>query len=153
MSDRAVFVDIVTGPIDVCAVRSHVIGRDALGGICTFEGATRADSDADHGRIVRLEYEAYEDMARAQMQRLGDQALDKWGPARIAMVHRIGPVPPSDMSVMIVVACGHRAEAFSACRWLIDMLKRDVPIWKRDVYEDGFERWVDPTKQQQSEER
>lgn len=147
MSDRAVFVDIVTGPIDVAAVRAHVIGRDELGGICTFEGATRADSDTDHGRIIRLEYEAYEDMAKAQMQRIADHALDKWGPGRIALVHRIGSVPPGEMSVMIVVACGHRTEAFTACRWLIDMLKQDVPIWKRDVYEDGFERWVDPTKQ------
>ena len=147
MSDRKVFVDIVTGPIDVAAVRGHVIGGEALGGICTFEGATRADCDTDHGRIVRLEYEAYEEMARAQMQRLADEALDKWGPARIALVHRIGPVPPGEMSVMILVACGHRAEAFEACRWLIDMLKQDVPIWKRDVYKDGFDRWVDPTKQ------
>ncbi len=147
MSDRAAYVDIVTGPIDVVVVRAHVIGREAFGGICTFEGATRADRDTDHGRIVRLEYEAYEDMARAQMRRLADQALEKWGPGRMAMVHRIGSVPPGEVSVMIVVACGHRAEAFSACRWLIDMLKQDVPIWKRDVHEDGFERWVDPSKQ------
>ncbi len=147
MSDRAIFVDVVTEPIDGDAVRGHVIGHEALGGICTFEGATRADSDTDHGRIVRLEYEAYKDMARSEMRRLADQALDKWGPARIALVHRIGAVPPGEMSVMIVVACGHRAQAFDACRWLIDTLKQDVPIWKRDIYEDGFERWVDPTKQ------
>jgi len=147
VSDRAVFVDIVSGLIDVAVVRSHVTGHEAFGGICTFEGATRADRDTDHGRIVRLEYEAYEDMARVQMHRLADEALDKWGPGRTALVHRIGPVTPGETSVMIVVACGHRTEAFTACRWLIDVLKRDVPIWKRDVYEDGFERWVDPTKQ------
>jgi len=147
VSDQAVFVDVVSGPIDIAAVRSHVCGHDAFGGICTFEGATRADPDRAHGRIVRLEYEADEDMAKAQMQRLADEALARWGPGRIAVAHRIGPVAPGEVSVMIVVACGHRAEAFSACRWLIDMLKRDVPIWKRDVYADGFERWVEPAEQ------
>jgi len=148
VSDRDVFVDILSESIDAAAVRARIIGDESLGGICTFEGATRADSDLEHGPIVRLEYEAYEDMAKAQMQRLAEHALQQWGPGRAALVHRVGPVPPGEISVMIVVACGHRAEAFSACRWLIDHLKQDVPIWKRDVYEDGFERWVDPSSRE-----
>jgi len=145
VNETRVFIDLSADEIDVSLVRSHVLGDPALGGVCTFEGATRDDADPDHGPVVRLEYEAYEAMARRQMATLADKALHRWGPGRVAMVHRIGQVPVGDVSVMIAVACGHRAEAFAACRWLIDTLKRDVPIWKRDVYADGFVRWVDPT--------
>ncbi len=145
MTDATAHVDLVAAPIDADEVRSFVLGDPALGGICTFEGATRADSDVERGTVVRLDYEAYHGMARRQMQRLAQEALDQWGPGKVALVHRTGSVLPGEVSVMIAFACGHRSEAFAACRWLIDSLKRDVPIWKRDVYEDGSQRWTDPT--------
>ena len=63
------------------------------------------------------------------------------------ILHRLGRVQPAEVSVSIAVAAAHRAEAFEACRWLIDTLKQDVPIWKKDVYADGFARWVDPKRQ------
>jgi len=143
-SRHRVHVELTPRPIDVPAVRAHVVGDPTLGGVCTFEGATRNDADADHGEVVRLEYEAYEGMAYKQMTALAEEAVERWGPARVAVVHRVGPVAAGEVSVMIMVACGHREEAFEACRWLIDAVKRDVPIWKRDVYADGFVRWVDP---------
>lgn len=142
--DQEILIDLVTDPIVTQRVRSFAADDSTLGAIVTFEGATRRDSDATHGTIVRLEYEAYESMARRQLERLAVEAKRRWSAGRIAIVHRIGPVPPGDVSVVIVVACGHRAEAFEACRWLIDMLKQDVPIWKKDVYEDGHVRWVQP---------
>ncbi len=145
MSRAVIHIDVVATPINAEDVRAFVLGDPALGGICTFEGATRADTDATHGAIARLDYEAYDGMARRQMQRLAEEALEQWGPGRVAMVHRTGAVLPGEISVMIAVACGHRDGAFAACRWLIDTLKRDVPIWKRDIYEDGSKRWVDPT--------
>jgi len=119
-------------------------GDPSCGAIASFTGTTRAESDAGHGGIIHLEYQAYEDMATAQMRLLAEQAVDRWSLARIAIVHRTGVVPPGDASVFIVVSCAHRAEAFDACRWLIDALKKDVPIWKKDVFEDGYVRWVEP---------
>lgn len=144
ISDKRIHVELTNRAIDVPAVRAHILGDPTLGGVCTFEGATRNDPDADHGEVVRLEYEAYDAMARKQMTALAETAVERWGPARVAIVHRIGAVAAGEVSVMIMVACGHRGEAFEACRWLIDAVKRDVPIWKRDVYADGFVRWVDP---------
>ena len=145
LSSARIFIEIVETPIEADRVRTFVAGDPACGGICTFEGATRADTEAAHGRVIRLEYEAYDGMARGQMRRLAEVALHRWGPGRVAMVHRSGAVEVGAVSVMIAFACGHRDAAFAACRWLIDALKRDVPIWKRDVYEDGTRRWVAPT--------
>lgn len=146
-----VLVDLVTVPIDAAGVRSFVFGDPTLGGVVIFEGATRHESDAKHGELVRLEYEAYESMARRQLHALADQAVRRWAVGRLAIVHRLGQVPPGEASVMIAVACGHRAESFEACRWLIDTLKKDVPIWKKDVFENGHVRWVDPRKSEQAE--
>ena len=138
-----VWVELVRVPIPTSSVREFVSGDPSLGGIVTFEGSTRAESDPEHGRLVRLDYEAYESMARRQLERLARQAVDRFGARKVAIIHRLGSVPAGEASVMIAVACGHRAEAFEACRWLIDTLKEDVPIWKKDVFEDGSVRWVE----------
>lgn len=136
-------VEIVDRPIDATKVRGFITGDPTLGGIALFEGVTRAERDAEHGALVRLDYEAHPTMARRQMQRLADQAIRDFGAGKAAIVHRIGGVKVAETSVMIGVACPHRAEAFDACRWVIDTLKRDVPIWKKDIFEDGFVRWVE----------
>ena len=140
--DDGIFVDLVSKPIDQAIVQRFVAGDPSLGGITTFAGATRNEEDAEHGRLVRLDYEAYETMARAQLRRLAAEARARWSAGRVALIHRLGPIPPGEVSVLIAVACPHRAESFEACRWLIDTLKQDVPIWKKDVFEDGFVRWV-----------
>lgn len=124
---------------------SFVGGDPSLGGIVTFFGATRAEHDPSHGALRRLEYEAYREMAWEQMKRLAAQAVANWQAARVVVIHRLGGVGVGEVSVALAVACPHRAEAFEACRWLIDTLKQDVPIWKKDVFADGFTRWVDPT--------
>jgi len=139
-------VELTREPIDGERVRAFIGGDPALGGIVTFEGVTRSERDSVHGDLVRLEYEAYETMARRQLEQLADEAFRRWKCGKIAIVHRIGPVKPAEASVIIAVACGHRAEAFEACRWLIDTLKKDVPIWKKDVFADGFVRWVEPNQ-------
>ncbi|HEY3242935.1 MAG TPA: molybdenum cofactor biosynthesis protein MoaE [Phycisphaerae bacterium] len=131
-------------PIDAGAVRSLISGDVSLGGIVIFEGTTRCEMHPQHGALVRLEYEAYGAMALRQMRTLADQARQRWAVGRLALVHRIGTVAPGEVSVMIAVACPHRGEAFEACRWLIDTLKRDVPIWKREIWADGTASWVAP---------
>ncbi len=142
--DDAILVDLVNQAIPAEHVRRFVLGDPASGGIVTFEGATRAQFDSGHGQLERLDYEAYETMARRQLEQLAREALARWGLGRVAIVHRIGPVAIADVSVMIAVAGGHRTESFEACRWLIDKLKQDVPIWKKDVYQDGHAEWVEP---------
>jgi len=142
MSD--IWIDLLADVIPASQVRDFVMGIPDLGGIVSFEGATRVEADGQHGRLVRLDYEAYESMARRQLERMAAEAMGRWRLGRIAVVHRLGPVPVTETSVMIAVAAPHRVESFEACRWLIDGLKSNVPIWKMDVFEDGFARWVEP---------
>ena len=139
--DDDVWVDLVTGSIPVQSVRDFVMGDPNLGGIATFEGVTRGDSDATHGPVRRLDYECHETMARRALRRLAGEAKERWRLGKVAVVHRLGPVEVAEVSVMVAVASAHRAESFEACRWLIDSLKRDVPIWKKEVYADGHVDW------------
>ena len=143
-TDDTILVDLVTDAVDAQRVRDFVMGDPLLGGIVTFEGATRRDVDPEHGAILRLDYEAYESMTRQQLERLAGEARKRWTAGRVAIIHRLGSIPPGEVALMIAVACGHRAEAFDACRWLIDTIKKQVPIWKKDVFEDGYVRWVRP---------
>jgi molybdopterin synthase catalytic subunit len=112
---------------------------DGMGGIVTFIGMVRAHS---RGRaIARLEYEAYAPMATAEMQRLIREIEAEIVGARIAVEHRVGTLAIADVAVAIAAAAPHRAEAFAACRAMIDRLKERVPIWKKEVGVDG-EEWV-----------
>lgn len=142
------WIRLVEQPIDVGEIRRFVMstGGDPFGGVCVFEGCTRAETHAERGRLLRLEYESYDQMAASQMQTIADTARQRWPIVRLGMVHRVGAVPIGEPSVVIAVTCAHRAEAFEACRWLIDTLKHDVPIWKREIWESGESTWVDPTK-------
>ena len=142
--DDWLYVDLVDEPIELDRVRAFVSGDAALGAIVTFEGTTRQQADEGHGVLKCLDYEAYGAMARRQLDRLAREAQTRWSVGRIAIVHRLGSVPPGEVSVAIAVATAHRVEAFEACRWLIDTLKRDVPIWKKDVFADGSAHWVEP---------
>jgi molybdopterin synthase catalytic subunit len=138
---------LTDAPIDADAIRQMVSGDAQSGGIVVFEGTTRADVHPEHGALQELAYKAYGEMAVRQMTRLLAEARGRWPVRRAVMAHRVGLVPVGEPSVVIAVASSHRAEAFEACRWLIDTLKRDVPIWKREKWADGTETWVDPTRQ------
>ena len=144
-----IWVDLVTGPIEVEKVREAATGDSELGGIVTFEGVTRADSDDSRGAVIRLDYEAYDAMARRQLERMATEAKDRFSAGRVVIIHRLGSVPVGEVSVMIAVACRHRTEAFDACRWLIDELKKDAAIWKKDVFADGSVRWTEPPREHQ----
>ncbi|HTW79479.1 MAG TPA: molybdenum cofactor biosynthesis protein MoaE [Terracidiphilus sp.] len=105
------------------------------GAVVVFDGIVRNNS---RGRAtLYLEYQAYEEMALAEMRRLAAEAREKFGVRRVAMVHRLGRLEIGESSVLIVVASAHRAQAFDACRWLIDTLKQTVPIWKKETFADG----------------
>lgn len=111
------------------------------GGLALFLGATRRWTD--HRETISLFYEAYEPMALAEMGRLSDEALRRWPVRRLCLWHRLGSVPSSEISVLVGVATPHRTEAFEACRFLIDSLKRQVPIWKRETLSDGQNIWLE----------
>lgn len=107
----------------------------ADGAVVVFDGIVR---DNTRGRrTLFLDYEAYEEMALAQMRGLAADAVEKFGVRDIALVHRLGRLKVGETSVLIVVASAHRGAAFDACRWVIDTLKKTVPIWKREHFEDG----------------
>ncbi len=111
----------------------------AAGGIDIFVGTTRNTS---HGRpVTLLEYEAYEPMATQVMENLEQDARKRWPLQKVVLIHRLGRIPVGEASVVIGVSSAHRKEAFEACRFLIDTLKRDAPIWKREHFEDGAIEW------------
>ena len=134
--------EIVEKPIDAAAVTGRVASPSA-GAVCTFVGTTRNHND---GRsVLRLEYEAYPEMAIAEMRKIGETAQQRWPIDRIAITHRIGVVPIGEASVVIAVSAGHRKAAFEACHFAIDRLKEVVPIWKKEHYEGG-EIWIGSQK-------
>jgi len=110
------------------------------GAAVVFEGVVRNQTRGR--RTLYLEYEAYEEMALHEMESLAAQALDRFQIRDVALVHRLGRLEIGETSVLIVVVSAHRAAAFDACRWLIDTLKRTVPIWKKEYFEDGAV-WAD----------
>jgi len=110
------------------------------GAVCVFDGIVR---DNTRGRqTLHLDYEAYSDMAIAQMRGLAEEAVLKYAVRDVAIVHRLGRLVVGETSVLIVVSSAHRGAAFDACRWLIDTLKKTVPIWKRETFVDGVV-WAD----------
>ncbi len=114
--------------------------RGEDGAALVFEGVVRNQT---RGRkTLYLDYEAYEEMALQQMESLANQALQQFQIRDVAIVHRLGRLEIGETSVLIAVASAHRAAAFDACRWLIDTLKRTVPIWKKEHFEDGAV-WAD----------
>ena len=102
---------------------------DQAGGECVFLGRTRRDVHPEHGPLEQLCYEAYRPMAQQTLTELARAAVERFGCCAVRIHHALGEVPPGDASVLVQVACGHRAEAIDACRFLIDALKRSVPIW------------------------
>lgn len=131
---------------------SEFLRVEEAGGIAIFLGTTRrwtgTEEKAAGGKTVRqetilLEYECYKPMALKEMHRLVEEALARWPVRRVCLLHRIGEVPLREISVIAGVATPHRADAFAACRYLIDTLKTRAPIWKKEHFVDGNARWVE----------
>ncbi len=109
------------------------------GAIVTFIGTTRNHNEGR--RVISLDYEAYPEMAEKELARLGEEARKRWNIQRIAIAHRIGHVPIGEPSVIIAVSAAHRNDAFQACRFAIEEIKKSVPIWKKEIFEGG-EVWI-----------
>ena len=129
-----------TDPLDVASLVARVSGPDR-GGVVTFVGAVR---DHHEGReVLRLDYQAYGPMAEAEAGRIVEEAEARW-PVVVALRHRIGPLAVGDLAVVVAAGAAHREAAFAACRWVIEEVKRRVPIWKHEHYADGTSAWVEP---------
>jgi molybdopterin synthase catalytic subunit len=128
---------VVDRPLALAEV-VEAVAATGLGGIVTFTGTVRDETRGK--RVLRLEYEAYREMAERKLAEIGEAVAREHG-ARAAIVHRVGVLLPGDAAVVIACAAPHRSAAFRACEACIERLKKDVPIWKREVYDDGSE-WV-----------
>jgi molybdopterin synthase catalytic subunit len=128
-------------PIDTAGL-VDATRNPAAGAVLLFLGTTRELTNGR--RTVALDYEAYPAMAERRLAELESEARRRWPVLECSIVHRVGRVPPADASVAIVVSTPHRADAFAAGQWLIDTLKEDVPIWKREEWADGGTEWVHP---------
>lgn len=129
---------ITRNPINLQELIDFVADPEA-GAIATFIGTTRNNNEGR--KVIALDYEAYPEMAEKELARLGEEAKKRWNIQRMAIVHRIGPVQITEPSVIIVVSAAHRADAFEACRFAIEEIKRTIPIWKKEVFEGG-EVWI-----------
>lgn len=136
---RFEMIEIVSEKIDITKILQSVEDNSA-GGIDMFIGTTRDNSKGKS--VLRLEYEAYIPMALKKMNEIAGEAKTRWNIKKISLVHRIGKVEIGEASIVIAVSSPHRKEAFEACRYAIDTLKKIVPIWKKEFFEDG-EVWVD----------
>jgi molybdopterin synthase catalytic subunit len=112
----------------------------AAGGYAAFEGWVRNHNE---GHVVtRLEYEAFEALANKEGERIVAEAIERFGVSRAACVHRVGSLAIGDLAVWVGVSSRHRAEAFAACRYIIDEVKHRLPIWKKEHYQNGDSGWV-----------
>jgi molybdopterin synthase catalytic subunit len=109
------------------------------GGIDVFIGTVRSVTKGK--QVIRLEFEAYEPMALKEMHKIAEQAYSQWPIQKLLIHHRTGVLDVGEVPVIIAVSCAHRDAAFEACRYIIDTLKQTVPIWKKEIFEDG-EVWV-----------
>jgi len=130
---------IVEEPIDVGALILEA-QRPDCGAVATFVGTTRVD-ESGGASVEYLEYEAYRPMANRKLEEIGAEIRERWEVGHVAIVHRIGRVGPGEASVAIVVATPRRGPAFEASRYAIERIKEIVPIWKREVWSDGYV-WV-----------
>ena len=134
-----VFVALTWDPIDIAELRTRTHAEDD-GAIVLFDGVVRNQT---RGRkVLHLDYETYMPMAQRQLHHLATEARVRFNVRSISVVHRLGRMQVSESSIVIVTSSPHRAAAFEACRWLIDTIKQQVPIWKRETFVDGI-CWAD----------
>jgi molybdopterin synthase catalytic subunit len=122
--------------ISVDSLLAEVQGPER-GGTCVFLGTVRSDDD-----VTGIEYSAYDDMALAEIKQMLAEAEQRWPDARVTLQHRLGLIPVGEASIAIAAAAPHREAAFAACRYVIEEVKKRLPIWKKELRVDGSAKWV-----------
>lgn len=141
MVDSPVCVEIIDEPIEWDRYQ-HCLANPDVGAHAWFYGVTRRTTD---GRVTELlHYEAHREMALRQMHRIADESIKRFGLEAVVMVHRLGDVPIGQASVLVGCCSAHRPESFAALPWMMEQLKKDVPIWKKEYGSHGTQDWVHP---------
>ncbi len=130
---------LVTQRLSVDALLAEVQGPER-GGTCVFLGTVRSEED-----VTGIEYSAYDQMAIAEIERMLGEARERWPETLVALQHRVGVIPVGEASIAIAAAAPHRDAAFAACRYVIEEVKKRLPIWKKELHADGSATWVDPS--------
>ena len=141
MFETHFFTGIVDHPIDLDGLDQKLSNPD-VGSQGWFYGVTRRTTSGK--KTVSLSYQSHRAMADRHLRRLAEQAAEQFKLAGVVIVHRLGDVPVGEASVVVGCSSAHRSETFAALQWIMDTLKRDVPIWKREHFEDGASVWVHP---------
>jgi molybdopterin synthase catalytic subunit len=135
-------IEFMHEPIDLNRI-SSMSSMDSVGAVSMFVGMTRRyTGDIE---TVCLEYEAYEPMATERMNQLIARAQQRWAIQRVVFVHRLGRVAVGETSMVVAVGSAHRADAMAACHWIVEHVKSEVPIWKKEHYANGVPKWIHPT--------
>lgn len=134
-------ISITHNPIDTATVLASVSDPDC-GANVLFVGTTRRMTG--QRETTRLEYECYESMAVSKMESLVEAASERWPIVKASIAHRVGVVEVGEASIAVAVSCAHRSAAFESASWLLERLKQEVPVWKREVWADGQEEWIHP---------
>jgi molybdopterin synthase catalytic subunit len=132
-------VRVTADPIDAQEALSFVTDPGA-GGTCVFLGSVRDHSEA--GQVTGLTYEVWEELAAKRLEEVGEEMFERWPVKKVALMHRTGDLEVGEVSVVVACSSPHRAEALEACRYGIDRLKEDVPIWKKEHLAAGESHWV-----------
>jgi molybdopterin synthase catalytic subunit len=130
-------IHLVTQRLSVEALLAEVQGPER-GGTCVFLGTVRSEDD-----VTGIEYSAYDQMAIAEIERMLTEVRERWPEARVALQHRLGLIPAGEASIAIAAAAPHRDEAFAACRYVIEEVKKRLPIWKKELSANGSASWVE----------
>ena len=129
---------LVRTALEIAELLSRV-SDPGLGGTAAFLGTVRRSGE--DGAVLAIEYSAYEEMAEAELERIISEALHRWPGSRIEAQHRLGSIPVGEASIAIAASAPHRAEAFEACRYVIEEVKTRLPIWKKEIFQDGSAGW------------
>jgi molybdopterin synthase catalytic subunit len=133
-------IELTNKPIDVSKI-IEAAKHPSAGGLNVFIGTVRDFHQQKNKQVIRLDYEAYEPMAVAEIEKIMSAAVIRWGIKAWAISHSLAKLSPGEIAVVIAVSTAHRKGSVEACQFIIDQLKQKVPIWKKEVFEDGDE-WV-----------
>jgi molybdopterin synthase catalytic subunit len=152
MNEASLFVRIVDAPIETIALQEKLSDPD-VGAHGWFYGVTRRKTTRDGlTKITQsLSYEAHRPMALSQLEQLAARAAEEFDLRHVVLVHRLGDVPIGEASVVVGCSSAHRVATFDANQWMMNMLKRDVPIWKQELFDDGSREWVHPSQANETE--
>lgn len=136
-------IEVTRSEIDTHAVVQSVSSYTS-GAVVVFLGTARQDREGK--KLVLLDYDAYPEMALKKLEEVRQEVMERWPADKVSIVHRFGPIQVGDVSVAIAVSCPHRKQAFEACEYAIDRVKEIVPVWKKEVWEDGS-KWVESVEE------